>query len=261
MVDIIVCVKQALDVADLKVDPSTRKPKVEETPRKISDFDKNALEEAVRLKEKHGGKISVVTLGGVKLTETVKETLAIGADEAYILDDQAFGWLDTLATAQVLVAAIRKIEEWDLILCGEASIDGYSAQVGPRVAEELNIPQMTYARSVTLDGNKVVVERSLEDSYETVEAKMPALVTVIKEINEPRLPTLIQIMGAAKKPMTTWNADDLGVPKDISESVSAVKILGVTAPKMERKNVIFKGEVDEAVDQLVKTLAKEGLIR
>ena len=263
MLRVIVCIKQVFDPSELKIDPSTRRLITEGVSRKISDFDKNALEEAVRIKEKHGAETTVITLGPSEATRALREALAMGIDNAYLLCDPAFENSDTLATSRILAAAIRKIGDFDLILCAEASMDGYSAQVGPRIAEWLGVPQLTYVRQVvSLDGGKVVVERDMEEGYEKIEAKMPAAVTVTKEINEPRFPTLAKIMAASKKEIKTWGISDLGLSKDdVGATGSAVQIMKAEAPTIGRKNIVLEGEVVEVVDKLVKALTKEGVLK
>lgn len=258
----IVCIKHSIDVAQLRIDPRTSTPLLQEAPKKISDFDKNALEEAIRIKEKHGGKVTVLSMASWDVGEALKEALAMGADEAYALSDPAFKDTDYGGKAAVLARAIEKIGGGDVILCGEASIDDYSSQLGPRLAEELGMPQITYVSRIDLEENNVVAERDLEDAYEVVEAEMPILITVTKEINEPRLPTLLQILGASKKPITLWSASDLGfTPQDLGADASAIERVRCVAPSKERKGIIFKEDLDEAVNNLAKELIKEGVVR
>jgi len=262
MVRIIVCVKQAVDVSQLKVDTTTRKLITVDAPRKISDFDKNALEEAIRLKEKLGGEVLTLTVGPEDAKTTAREALAIGADKAYVICDSAFENSDTLATSHILAEAIKKIGQFDLILCGEASIDSFSAQVGPRLAERINIPQVTYVRKLSLDGDVLTAERSLEDAIETVRTKTPALVTVTREINEPRIPSLMAIMKASKKEVVIWKAADLNLAKEkVGEAGSALKLLDVLAPKVERKRIVIKGEsAAEIAEKLARALLQEGVV-
>jgi len=262
MVRILVCVKQALDVSQLKVDSATRRLITVDAPKKISDFDKNALEEAIRIKEKLGGELFTATVGSSDAKTTLREALAMGADKAYLISDPAFENSDTLVTAYVLAEAIRKIGPFDLILCGEASIDSFSAQVGPRLAELLGIQLITYARKLGLEVDAVIAERNLEDCIQTVKAKMPVLVTVTNEINEPRIPSLMAIMKASKKEIVIWNAADLNVASEkMGETGSAVQVLDVLAPKMERKKLIIKGETAvETAEKLAKALIQEGVV-
>jgi electron transfer flavoprotein beta subunit len=222
-VDIIVCVKQIYDLAQIKVDTTSGRPVTEGAAKKISDFDRNAIEEAVRIKEKHGGKVLAVIRG---TKDAAKETLAMGADEATIYDAET----DSLGFASILAGIIRNIK-FDLILCGEASIDEYSFQTGPRLAQTLGIPVVTYARKIEPKDGDIIVEKELENRYEVVRSKLPALVTVTKEINEPRIPTLVQILGASKKKLT-----DLGYKK----AEAGVETLGIQAIEMKRKRVIVK---------------------
>jgi electron transfer flavoprotein beta subunit len=262
MVRILVCVKQAVDVSQLKVDEATRKLITVDAPKKISDFDKNALEEAIRIKEKHGGEVFTVTVGPEDAKTTLREALAMGADKAYLISDEIFENSDTLATSYILAEAVKKIGDFDLILCGEASIDSFSAQVGPRLAERLGVPLITYARKLDLEGDVVTAERGLEDCSETLKAKLPALVTVTREINEPRIPSLMAIMKASKKEIVMWKAADLNIPAEkVGETGSAVQVLDVLAPKMERKRTVIKGETAmEIAEKLAKALIQEGVI-
>ncbi len=260
MLRIIVCVKQALDVTQIRADPATRHLITVDAPRKISDFDKNALEEAIGLKEKMGAEVVVLTASSEDAKMALREALAMGADKAYLVSDSSFENSDTLATSYILAEAVKKIGDFDLIFCGEASVDSYSAQVGPRLAERLNVPQLTYARKLSLDRDSVIVERTLEDRYEVVKAKMPALVTVTGEINEPRIPSLMAIMKASKKEIVTWSAEDLNISKGkVGETGSAIHVTEVLAPKVERKRVLIKGEsAAEVAEELAKALIKEG---
>ncbi len=263
MVKILVCVKQAIDVSQIKIDTATRRLIAVDAPKKISDFDKNALEEAIRVKEKLGGEIITLTVGPEDAKTTVREALAMGADKSYVVTDPMFEGSDTLATSYILAEAVKKIGTFDLVLCGEASIDSFSAQIGPRLADRLNMPLITYVKKLNLEGDTITAERSLEDSHETIKAKTPALLTVTKELNEPRIPSLMAIMKASKKEIVMWNAADLGIAKEkVGESGSATKVLSILAPKVERKKVVIKGETPaETAEELAKALIQEGVIK
>jgi electron transfer flavoprotein beta subunit len=258
---IIVCLKQAIDVSQLKVDPATRQLMTASAPRKMSDFDKNALEEAIKIKEKLGTtEICTVTLNSEDAKAVLREGLAMGADKAFLVNDPAVKDVDTLGTAYVLAEAIRKIGEFSLILCGETSLDSFSGLVGPRLAELLNIPQTTSAKKITVDRDTVTVERTLEDDVEAVKAKMPALVSVTREINQPRIPSLMMIMKASKKEIVTWTLSDLKLEGD--KIASKIELVEVLAPKTERKKIKITGEnVQEIADKLAKALIQEGVIR
>jgi len=259
MPTIIVCLKYAVDVTQIKVDPTTRKLITADAPRKISDFDKNALEEAIRIKEKFGGEVIALTASAEDASSALREALAMGADRAFLIKDSSLQNSDSLVTSHVLAKAIRKIGSFDLIICGEASIDSYSAQVGPRLAENLGIPVVTYVRKLSLENDVLVAERSLEDQSEVVKVKTPALVTVTKEINVPRVSTLMDVIKASKKELVTWSLSDLGVSSE--EVGAAVEIVDISAPKIERKKVKIEGETPEEIaEKLVKALIQEGVI-
>lgn len=252
--NIIVCAKQVVDVSEMKIDSATKKPILQGVPQKISDIDKNAMEEAIKIKEKHGGKITVVTIGPANAKERIKELLAMGADEGALVT--APDNIDYHMTANLLAEAIKKIGGYNLILCGETSIDMFSGQIGPRLAANLNIPQITYAQSLTAEKDKITADRNMGDQVVTTESTYPVIVTVTKEINEPRLPSLMQILAAANKPINEMTADSL--TKDLKPLVETIELRGVS---MERKNVVYKDDIDESVKQLVNNLAKEGVLR
>jgi electron transfer flavoprotein beta subunit len=257
---ILVCLKQAVDVSQLKVDPATRELVTAGAPKKISDFDKNALEEAIRIKEKLGGvEVLTLTVSPEDAKPVLREALAIGADRAYIVNDPSVQGTDTMGTAYILAEMTKKIADFDLILCGEASLDSFTGLVGPRLSELLNLPQITSVRKVAVEGDTVVAERSLEDASEIVKAKMPALISVTREINQPRIPSLMMIMKASKKEIVTWTLKDLNVS---TEKIAAKTIvIDALAPKMERKKIKITGEsVQEIAEKLAKALIQEGVV-
>jgi electron transfer flavoprotein beta subunit len=257
---IIVCLKQAVDVSQLKVDSATRQLITVSAPRKMSDFDKNALEEAIKIKEKLGdAEICTVTVSTEDAKAVLREALAMGADRAFFVNEPMFKDVDTFGTAYILAEMIRKIGEYSLILCGETSLDSFSGLVGPRLAELLNLPQMTSARKILVEGDTVTAERTLEDAVETAKAKMPALVSVTREINQPRIPSLMMIMKASKKEIVTLTASDLKLDRDkIAPKIELVEVL---APKTERKKIKITGEnAQEIADKLAKALIQEGVI-
>jgi len=253
--NIIVCAKQVVDVSEMKIDPATKKPILHGVPQKISDIDKNAMEEAIKIKEKHGGKITVVTVGSADAKERIKELLAMGADEGVlVVPPEKY---DYYVTSSLLAEAVKKIGKYDIILCGEASIDLFSGQVGPRLAGLLNIPQITYAQSVTAEKDRVVAERNMSDKMVTTESTYPVLITVTKEINVPRLPSLMQILASSSKPINEWSAGSL-VSGKLNPMIETVELKGVP---MERKNIVYKDDIDESVKKLVDSLAKDGVLR
>jgi electron transfer flavoprotein beta subunit len=251
--NIIVCAKQVIDVSEMKIDSSTKKPILQGVPQKISDIDKNAMEEAIKIKEKLGGKITVLTIGEPNAKERIKELLAMGADEGVLVTTSDY--IDYYMTAVLLADAVKKIGNYDIIMCGEASTDLFSGQIGPRLAGLLNIPQLTYTLNVNAEKDKITADRNMGDMAVTTEATYPVLVTVTKEINEPRLPSLMQILGAANKPINEWTADSLS--SGLKPLVETIELKGVP---MERKNIIYKDDIDESINKLVESLAKEGVI-
>jgi electron transfer flavoprotein beta subunit len=251
--DIVVCVKYAPDVSEIRVDKKTRVPILTGVPYKISDFDRNALEEAIRIKEKHGGSVSVISLGNEEIEEGLREALAMGADRAYAIISEG---KDTLVDSLILAKAIERVG-YDLIICGEASIDSYSAQMPPRIAERLGILQLTYVNRISIDGDGVIVERDMEEGIEEVEAKMPCLLSVIKTINEPRLPTLMQILEASEKEIVEWSITDLDI-KHAEIEEKGISIMENVVPVSERKGMIF--EAKDAVESLARELIKEGIL-
>jgi electron transfer flavoprotein beta subunit len=253
--NIIVCAKQVVDVAEIKIDASTKKPILIGIPQKISDMDKNALEEAIKIKEKHGGKITVVTVGAPDAKERIKELLAMGADEGVLISPPDYA--DYHVVAHLLAGAIQKIGTYDIILCGEASIDMFSSQMGPRVAGLLNIPQITYAQTITVDQNKVIAERNLGEKAVSMESPFPVLITVTKESNTPRLPSLMAILSSSSKPIHEWPAT--GVSQEAL--IPKVKTMDVKGIPMQRKNIIYQDDLDSSVAKLVDELGKVGVLR
>lgn len=258
---IIVCLKQSVDVSQLKADPATRQLITASAPRKMSDFDKNALEEAVRLKEKMGDvELCTVTAGFENAKAVLREALAMGADRAYFVCDSLLKNVDTSGIAYVLAEAIKKIGEYYLILCGETSVDGFSGLVAPRLAEVLGLPQMTSARKVSVETDVVIAERTLEDVIETTKAKLPALVSVTREINKPRIPSLMMIMNASKKEVINWKLADLSITEDML--VPKIEVTEVTVPRTERKKIKITGEsLQEIAEKLARALIQEGVVR
>ncbi|MCX6665407.1 MAG: electron transfer flavoprotein subunit beta/FixA family protein [Euryarchaeota archaeon] len=253
--NIVVCAKQVVDVSEIKIDPQTQKPIITGIAKKISDIDKNALEEGIRIKEKHGGKITVISVGSADVKERIKELLAMGADEGVLVvpPDNA----DYAMISHILAGVIKKIGSYDIVLCGEASIDMFSGQMGPRIAGFLGIPQITYAQKVSAEKDHVVSERNLGDKIVTMESLYPVLITVTKEINVPRLPSLMQILGSASKPLLIWPMDGV-VSGQLIHKISTIDVKGVP---MQRKNIVYKDDIDKSVEKLVNDLAKEGVLR
>lgn len=265
--NIIVCVKQVPDPeippAKFKIDPATKKvvppPGV---PPVISVFDERAVEAACRLKDKPGAKITAITMGPGKVSDVVKHALSMGADEGIVLQDKAFENLDGFGTAYVLAKAIQKIGPFDLILCGRQAADWDSGQVGSILAEMLNLPVVTIARSLQVVDSKLRVERVLKDGYEVVETPLPCLVTVSNEIGLPRLPTGMGIITAARKKIPTWTAQDISVdPSQVVSASGHTEILNLFVPVREAKCEIVVGEnTGEAATKLALKLREMNIV-
>jgi electron transfer flavoprotein beta subunit len=211
---IIVCLKQVPDTNEVRINQETGTLIRDGVPSIINPDDKNALEEALRMKAAHDCHVTVLSMGPPQAKDALREALAMGADEAILLSDRAFGGSDTWATATVLASAIEKIEKYDIILCGRQAIDGDTAQVGPEIAEFLNIPQVTYAKQIEIKGDKALVTRYTETGDYVIESTMPVLLTAIKELNIPRYPTVKGILNAyapGNDAIKVWGIGDLTI--------------------------------------------------
>lgn len=254
--DIVVCVKINPDLQMVRI--KDRVAQTEGVPYKIGDLEKNALEAAVVLRDAVGGKVVALCLaeGNRKAVEDIKVALAMGADEAVVVDDPALAAPDQAAVAAALAAAVKKLPACDLLLFGEGSSDNYTGQVGARVAELLGVPQIGYARKVEAVDGAVRCERSMDDMIETLEAPLPAAVTVVSEINEPRIPGLMQIMKAKSKAQQVWSLADLG----IEAPAPAREVVSNLAEEQDRKHIVFEGTAAEQAEAFVDALIREGVL-
>jgi electron transfer flavoprotein beta subunit len=249
-----VCVKHAVDESELKID-SGGKPVFASAPSKMSTFDKNAVEEALRLKAAVGGEVVVFTVGPQDARKSMKEALAMGAEKGvHILAE--VDKMDSIVVAECIAKAVQKTGPFDVILCSEGSSDTYCGQVPPMLAEKLGFPYAGYARKIEVSGGTAKVERAVEDSLESVECHLPFVASVVSEINEPRYPTLIQIMQASKKAVEEIPLQQLGVSPE-----GLVKVQTMIAQTMNRKRIIIEGSPDESASKLLDALAREGVIR
>jgi electron transfer flavoprotein beta subunit len=259
-VKIIVCLKTNVDIQMVRV--KNREPVVDAVPYKVGDLEKNALEAAIQIKES-GINVAVLALtvaeANGRIRETIKEALAIGADEAVIVTDPALVATDQAAVAATLARAVEHVGGADLLLFGEGSTDNYSGQVGSRVAQILGMPQIGYARKVELVGSFVRAERIMDDIVETLEAPLPVAVTVVSEINEPRIPSLTNIMKAGKKQVTELSLADLGL--DAASAAPQKTVLSNLAETQHRKHVMLEGDVSSQAAGLIDALVKEGVLR
>lgn len=254
--NIIVCIKQVPDTTQVQIDPKTNTLIREGVSSIINPFDMYALEEGVRLKEKFGGKTTVITMGPPQAESALKDAIALGCDEAILISDRAFAGSDTLATGYTLAMAIKKIKEFDIIICGKQASDGDTAQVGPGISAHLDIPQITYVKKIEeIKDNFATVERMTEEGYEILKTPFPCLITVVKEINEPRIPSLKGMMKAKKAVITVWKAADLNVAEDsLGLKGSPTVVQKIFTPPPRPKGQIFEGAADECATKLVELL-------
>ncbi len=259
--EIIVCVKQVPDTNEVKIDPKTGTLIREGIPSIINPEDKVALEAALNLKAEYGGTVTVLSMGPRQAEVALKEALAMGADQAILVSDRAFAGADTLATSYTLAKAIEKIGKFDLIFCGRQAIDGDTAQVGPEIAEQLGIPQVTYVKEIKMEGEVLEVKKALEDGYAVVETSLPALLTVISDLNEPRYPSIKGIVDAYKNEIISWTAEDLLVEKSrLGLDGSPTQVVKTFTPTSERAGEMLQGNLSEVVDALVDRLKQKHLV-
>jgi electron transfer flavoprotein beta subunit len=260
---IIVCVKQVPDTNEVKIDPVKGTLIRDGVPSILNPDDKNALEEALKLKDQQEDiHVTVITMGPPQADEMLRECLAMGADEAILLSDRAFAGADTWATSNTLAAAVRKIGEYDIIFAGRQAIDGDTAQVGPQLAERLGIPQVSYVQNFQVQGDKIQVQRALEDGYEVIQVTTPVLLTAIKELNHPRYMSIGGIYDAFRsKEVKVWTSSDIQVNKDeVGLEASPTQVKRSFTPEPKGKGILLKGTTKEMVEQLVINLKQKHVI-
>jgi len=253
---IVVSIKQVPETTEVKIDQAAGRVDTEGLTRIINPYDTYALEEAIRIKENSGATVAVITVGTARADETLREALAMGADEAFLLCDEAFDGSDPLATAYVLARGIEKCGPYDLIICGRQAMDGASGQVGPSLAEELGLPMVTFVRKIEeLRDGYIRVQRMTDDGYEVLEGPLPMLITVVKEINEPRLASLKGLMKAKRVTIPVWKAQDIGAdPARVGVAGSPTRVLRVAPPPPRSGGEMIEGTPQEQVEKLVAKL-------
>ncbi len=259
--NIIVCIKQVPETTQIKINPETNTLIREGVPSIINPFDMYALEEGIRIKEKLGGKVTALSMGPPQAEGALREAISLGVDEGILLTDKAFAGSDTLATSYILATAIRKIGEYDLIICGKQASDGDTAQVGPGISTHLDIPQVTYVkkiREIKPDKGYIIAERMTEEGFEVIQVPMPCLFTVVKEINEPRIPSLKGKMMAKKARVQRFSSADIKTqPDKIGLEGSPSWVIKIFTPAPRKGGEILSGSADEVVDKLVELLKPE----
>ncbi|MBI3986643.1 MAG: electron transfer flavoprotein subunit beta/FixA family protein, partial [Lentisphaerae bacterium] len=253
---IAVCIKQVPETGNVKIDPKTHTLIREGVVSIINPFDMYAIEEGIRLKERLGAKVTVITMGPPQADSALREAISMGCDQGILVSDRAFAGSDTWATSYTLSMALKKLGDVSLILCGKQAADGDTAQVGPGIAAHLNLPQITYVRKIEeIDAAHIVAERLMETGTEIIHAPLPCVLTVIKEINEPRLPSLKGKMAAKKAALLNWKAADLDCdPKRIGLDGSPTKVVKIFSPPPRQGGIVFTGEPEEIVPKLVEKL-------
>ena len=262
--NIIVLIKQVPGNSEVKLDPKTGNLIREGIDTIINPDDVQALETAITLKETLGATVTVLTMGPVQAIDALSEAIGMGADGAILLSDRAFAGADTWATSFTLGRAIQRIEKFDLILAGRQAIDGDTAQVGPQVAEYLDLPQVTYVFDIeTVEAGYVQVKRRLEDGYERIQCSLPALLTIIAGPVKPRYPQVARLLSACreKAPIQVWNAADIGVTTaEVGMSGSFTQVVKTFAPKFERQGEFLEGRAFDVVQNLIERFKQNKLI-
>lgn len=260
--NIVVLIKQVPEIALIKVNEAANEVVLPQGPGTVNPFDEYAVEEALRIKEKSGGKVAVMTVGTDRAESALRSCLALGVDDAYLISDPAFEKSDQQAIGRILSEGIKKIGDYDLVLAGKQAIDSDSAQVPGAVAARLDLPQAMFVKKfVSAENGKAVVHRTTEDGYDVVELTLPAVVSVVKEINEPRLPSLKGKMAAKKVAITKWSAADLGFDGNGVGVNSGTTQLSVSPPPPRPKGEFIEGETpDEIADKLFKKLRDDQVL-
>jgi electron transfer flavoprotein beta subunit len=266
----IVCIKQVPDTNEVQIDPERGTLIREGVPSIINPFDMYAIEEGILLKEAHGGKATVLSMGPPQALDAIKEAVAMGCDDGVLVSDRAFAGADTWATAYTLAQAIQKLGQYDIILCGRQAADGDTGQVGPGIATQLGISQLTYVfqiRELDLEGQTITVERLVEEGREVVTSPLPCLVTVVKDINTPRYPSFMGIRRANKREYPVWSAEDLCEDTGAEQACfgligSPTKVVKVftPAPREGECDIISTEDPGQAAAELADRILAEKIV-
>jgi len=260
--NIAVIIKQVPEIELVKVNESENKVELPSGPGVVNPFDEYAVEEGLRLREKHQGKVTAITFGTEKAESALRNCLALGVDEAILISDPSFEGSDQQAVAKILAAGLKKLGEFDLVLAGKQAIDDDSAQVPGAVAGILDLPQAMFVKKIEkIDNGRATIWRMTEEGHDIVDLTLPAVLSVVKEINEPRLPSLKGKMQAKKAPITKWGASDIGLDGSNVGKNSYTEKLKVSPPPPRQKGEMIDGETpEEKVEKLYDKLKKDQLI-
>jgi len=264
---IVACIKQVPDTTQVKIDPVTNTLIRDGIPFIMNPYDTHAMEEALRLKDRYGFKVTAISMGPPNAEATLRKCLSVGADRAILLSDRVFGGADTLATSRVLTAAIEKLAKEDevgIVFCGKQTIDGDTAQVGPGIATRMEIEQLTLVDKIEdLNGNNIVVRRKLEGRYEIVESKLPVMITVVREINKPRYPSVPMKLESQEAKVELWDNSVLELDKNtIGLKGSPTWVSKIFSPERDKGEIIGNGEdkPEEIAKLLIDKLLEKDLI-
>lgn len=259
---VLVCAKQVPNTNEVKIDPVKGILIRDGVESILNPDDANALEEALKLKDKFENvTVTVISMGPQQAEDMLRECLAMGADEAVLVSGREFGGSDTWATSNAISSALRKVGDFDLIFAGRQAIDGDTAQVGPQISEKLGIPQVTYVQGFEIKDNEVIVQRQLEDGYEVVSVKMPCLLTAVKELNKPRYMTMKGIYNAFEKDIKVWGFSDLDVPQEkVGLKASPTRVFRSFTPEPKGAGVMLNGTSKDQVAQLIGSLKERHVI-
>jgi len=259
--NIVVCLKQVPGTTQVKIDPQTNTLVRQGIKSIMNPFDSYALEEGVRIKERYGGRVIAVSMGPPQADEMLREAISLGADESILLSDREFAGSDTLATSYTLSQAVRKIAEYDLIICGRQTLDGDTGQVGPELAEMLGLPFIAYVTKIEEAKGSLRVQRLIDEGHETIEATLPAVITVTKEINVPRLPSLRGMAKARAAQIAVWTASDIRADKaSTGRAGSATVVVKTFVPERVRTGLVLTGAAEEQVEALIGKLREAKVI-
>jgi electron transfer flavoprotein beta subunit len=254
---IVVCIKQVPDTAEVKINPETGTLIREGVPSIINPFDMHAIEAGLQIKERAGGTVTVITMGPPQAETALRDAISMGVDDAVLLSDRAFAGSDTWATSYTLSKAIEKIGA-DIIICGKQAIDGDTAQVGPETAEFLNIPHISYVKKIEdISEISIQVQRMTDEGYDVIESSLPVLLTVVKELNEPRFPSLRGKMTAKKAEIKKWGqADIMADEKNIGLKGSPTQVKNIFTPEVRSGRKMFEGTPEKQVEALIQELRR-----
>ncbi|NLJ60240.1 MAG: electron transfer flavoprotein subunit beta/FixA family protein [Firmicutes bacterium] len=261
--NLVVLVKQVPETTDVKIDRETNTLIREGVSSIVNPFDMYAVEQALRIRDEHGGKVTCISMGPPQAEAALRETLSLGADEAILLSDKAFAGADTLATSYTLAKAILKLGEFDLVICGKQAIDGDTAQVGPGVAEHLDIPHVTYVSKVEkISDRHIRVRRMTEEGYDVILSSLPALITVVREVGEPRMPSIKGTLRARKAQIATWTAKDIEADEMmLGLSGSPTQVMRIFSPEARPGGEIIEGDspCEKAMNLLARLKASHSI--